>query len=90
MDPSLQPPLRIQPLSSSSISTKHAQRRIGAFLDDFQARSTASQGGNTAVTVQLQKLKDALREERHKKNASIHGTILNLTLFDNCTTMHSE
>lgn len=64
MDPPLQPPLRIQPLSSSSISVKRTQKRIEAFLDDFQARSTVSQGGNTAVIVQLQKLKDALKEER--------------------------
>jgi hypothetical protein len=67
MDPPLQPPLRIQQLSSSSLSMKHAQRRLEAFLNDFQARNTGSQGGNTAVTVQLQKLKDALREERRKK-----------------------
>ena len=67
MDPPLQPPLRVQQLSSSSISVKHAQRRLEAFLDDFQARSTASQEGNTAVTVQLQKLKDALKEERHRR-----------------------
>jgi len=61
----LQPPLRIQLLASSSISVKHTQRNLEAFLDDFQARSTVSQGGNAAVTVQLQKLKDALKEERH-------------------------
>jgi hypothetical protein len=67
MDPPLQPPLRIQPLSSTAISVKHTERRLEAFLDDFQARSTASQGGNTAVTVQLQKLKDALQEEIHRK-----------------------
>jgi hypothetical protein len=73
MDPPLHPPLRIQPISSSSISVKHAQKRLEAFLDDFQARSSASQGGNTAVTVQLQKLKDALREERHKKERVSSG-----------------
>jgi hypothetical protein len=69
MDPPLQPPLRVKPLSSSSVSSKHTQKRLEAFIDDFQARSTASQGGSTAVTVQLQKLKDALQEERHLKES---------------------
>ncbi|KAF5362050.1 hypothetical protein D9756_002091 [Leucocoprinus leucothites] len=66
MDNPLHPPVRIQALASTSLSTKSAEKRIEAFIDDFQARSTASQGSNTAVTVQLQKLKDALREERKK------------------------
>ena len=67
MDPPLQPSLRVYQLSSSSILVKHAQRRLEAFLGDFQARNTTSQEGNTVVTVQLQKLKDALKEERHRR-----------------------
>ena len=64
MDPPLIPSVRIQPNSSASITTKAAQKRMEVFLEDFQARTTAGQGGNTAVTVQLQKLAVALKEER--------------------------
>jgi hypothetical protein len=65
MDPPLTPPVRIQPNSSTSITAKSAQKRFESFLEDFQARtSAASQGGNAAVTVQLQKLAVALKDER--------------------------
>jgi hypothetical protein len=67
MDAPLAPPVRLQATSSSPIPTKNAQKRIAAFLDDFEARSISSGGPNTAVTVQLQKLEDALREERKQK-----------------------
>jgi len=67
MDIPLHPPLRIQTLTSSPLSKKSTETSIEAFIDDFQARSTTTQGSNTAVTVQLQKLKDALRDERKKK-----------------------
>ncbi|KXN90348.1 hypothetical protein AN958_04381 [Leucoagaricus sp. SymC.cos] len=68
MDVPLHPPVRIHTLASTPLSTKNAEKRLDAFIEDFQARSTAAQGGNTAVTVQLQKLKDALREERKKRH----------------------
>lgn len=68
MDVPLSPPLRIQTLNSTSLSTKHAEKRMEAFIDDFQAKSTAAQGGNTAVTVQLQKLRNALHDERKHKH----------------------
>jgi hypothetical protein len=67
MDRPLSPPFRIQVISATEIPPKTAQKLLAAFLDDFQARSTSAQGGNTAVTVQLQKLVDALKEERVKK-----------------------
>lgn len=67
MDVPLHPPVRIQTLATTPLSTKNAEKRLEAFIQDFQARSTASQGGNTAVTVQLQKLKDALHDERKRK-----------------------
>ncbi|KAF4611176.1 hypothetical protein D9613_007283 [Agrocybe pediades] len=67
MDAPLTPPIRIQPVSAAPISAKEAQKRLDAFLEDFKARSTSAQGGNTAVTVQLQKLANALKEERKKK-----------------------
>ncbi|KAF9444251.1 hypothetical protein P691DRAFT_807665 [Macrolepiota fuliginosa MF-IS2] len=68
MDVPLHPPVRIHARTSTPLSTKSAEKRLEAFIHDFQARSTASQGGNTAVTVQLQKLKDALHDERKKKH----------------------
>jgi hypothetical protein len=63
MDSPLTPPPRFQVISATEIPPRTAQKCIAAFLDDFQARSTSAQGGNTAVTVQLQKLMDALKEE---------------------------
>jgi hypothetical protein len=66
MDPPLTPPPRIQVTSTTPISTKTTQESLKHFLDAFQARSTSAQGGNTAVTVQLQKLMDALKEEQVK------------------------
>ncbi|KAF9483058.1 hypothetical protein BDN70DRAFT_874300 [Pholiota conissans] len=67
MDPPLSPPVHIQPISSAPVTLKATQKRLEVFLEDFQARSTSAQGGNTAVTVQLQKLADALKEERKAK-----------------------
>ncbi|KAF5377740.1 hypothetical protein D9757_009380 [Collybiopsis confluens] len=70
MDPALHPPINIQSLSARKISTKNAAKRIGNFIDDFEARTMAAGGsGNTAVTVQLQKLKAAMQEEAAKKDA---------------------
>jgi len=67
MDPPLSPPIRIQPISAKPVSNKKAEHRLDVFLQNFQDRTTAAQGGNTAVTVQLQKLKDALNEELEQK-----------------------
>ncbi|KAJ7715652.1 hypothetical protein DFH07DRAFT_361681 [Mycena maculata] len=69
MDAPLHPPLRINAVSSKSLSSKGTQKRLEAFLQDFQDRTTAAQGGQTAVTVQVQKLKDALKEEREELKA---------------------
>ncbi|KAM6497455.1 hypothetical protein JOM56_007928 [Amanita muscaria] len=67
MDPPLDPPVRLEVVSRTPLSTKNAIKQLDAFLDDFEARSRASQTTNTAVTVQLRKLKDALKEERKEK-----------------------
>ncbi|KAJ7289299.1 hypothetical protein C8J57DRAFT_1277261 [Mycena rebaudengoi] len=64
MDAPLNPPLRINALSTKSLSSKSTQKRLEVFLQDFQDRTTAAQSGHTAVTVQVRKLKDALKEER--------------------------
>jgi len=68
MDPPLTPPLRIQPFKAQSISERQAQKGVQTFLENFQGRSTSAQGGNTAVTVQLQKLAMALKDERKKRS----------------------
>jgi len=53
---------RIITTSSKNISAKRAQTRIHAFLDDFQNRNC-----DKAITVQLQKLTQALLEERQRQ-----------------------
>ncbi|KAJ7304562.1 hypothetical protein DFH08DRAFT_721654 [Mycena albidolilacea] len=67
MDAPLHPPLRIDALSSKALSSKGTQKRLEVFLQDFQDRTTATQGGHT---VQVQKLKDALKEEREAVRAA--------------------
>jgi hypothetical protein len=52
------------------LSSKGTQKRLEVFLQDFQDRTTATQGGHTAVTVQVQKLKNALKEEREAVKAA--------------------
>ncbi|KAF7356144.1 Short-chain dehydrogenase/reductase family protein [Mycena venus] len=69
MDAPLHPPLRIDALSTKPLSSKSTQKRLEAFLQDFQDRTTAAQSGHTAVTVQVQKLKDALKDEREAVKA---------------------
>ena len=67
MDPPLDPPIRIHEIARTPLSTKQTIKSVNAFLDDFEARRLTSQAGNGAVTVQLKKLKDALKEERKLK-----------------------
>jgi hypothetical protein len=52
------------------LSSKGTQKRLEVFLQDFQDRTTTTQGGHTAVTVQVQKLKNALKEEREAVKAA--------------------
>ena len=67
MDPALSPPVRLQAISATPITQKAMQKQLETFLEDFQSRTTATQGSNTAVTVQLQKLANALKADRKKK-----------------------
>ncbi|KAJ6480972.1 hypothetical protein C8R45DRAFT_905590 [Mycena sanguinolenta] len=71
MDAPLHPPLRLHAVSSTPLSSKSTQKRLETFLQDFQGRTTAAQGGggHSAVTVQVQKLSDALKEEREAVKA---------------------
>lgn len=68
MDESVQPPVRLQVVSSSNISTKNVKGRIEDFLEDLQNRSTPSKGGDSAVTAQLQKLSGALQQKLDRRN----------------------
>ena len=64
MDPPLDPPIHISENLRAPLSLKQTIKNLEAFLHDFEARSRTSQVGNAAVTVQLKKLKDALKEEK--------------------------
>jgi hypothetical protein len=71
MDDSVRPPVRLQAISSTGLSTKGVKARVDDFLVDLQNRSTPSKGGDTAVTAQLQKLSDALQQKLdRRKNGS--------------------
>lgn len=65
------PPLRIQAVSRTPVSSKEARKQVDGYLKNLNARTTASQGANTAVTVQLEKLRDALKEERKMASNSL-------------------
>ncbi|KAF9263358.1 hypothetical protein L218DRAFT_865505 [Marasmius fiardii PR-910] len=77
MDLPLNPPIRIQPIEEHSVSSKTTEKLLDVFLDDFHARTSTAQGGNTTVSVQLQKLKDALAAENTGGFVfTIHDTVL--------------
>ncbi|KAH8997094.1 hypothetical protein EDB86DRAFT_2803573 [Lactarius hatsudake] len=64
------PPPRITTTSTKVLSTKRAQIPLQAFLDEFEDRNPPSKGGDKTVTAQLQKLNEALLEERHRQKAA--------------------
>jgi len=61
------PPPIITTTSTKNISAKRAQSRIQTFLDDFENRNSTLKGGDKTVTVQLQKLNQALLDERQRQ-----------------------
>lgn len=63
MDAPLNPPLRIQPLSSKPLSPQDVQVRLENFMEEFRMRGMMSHSGESATAAQLEKLVDALREE---------------------------
>jgi hypothetical protein len=67
------PPPRIIPSTTKSLSTKRAQSRLETFLDEFESRNSALKGGDKTITVQLQKLNKALLEERQRQKATGEG-----------------
>lgn len=67
MDRQLLPPPRFQVFSTISISQEATWERLNAFIQDLEARNALAQGGNTAVTVQLQKLTEALKGVKKKR-----------------------
>ena len=70
MDESIHPPVRLQAISSSNLSTKSVKRHIDDFLSDFQNRSTPAKGGDTTVTAQLQKLSGALQQKLDRRQTT--------------------
>ncbi|PFH45559.1 hypothetical protein AMATHDRAFT_158750 [Amanita thiersii Skay4041] len=68
MDLPLDPPTRIQPVSATPVSVKRAIKHLDVFLNEFEARSrNSNHSGNSAVMVQLQKLREALTKEKESK-----------------------
>ena len=67
------PPPRITAATSKNISAKRAQSRIQAFLDDFENRNSTLKGGDKTVTIQLQKLNQALLDERQRQKHAREG-----------------
>jgi hypothetical protein len=70
MDDSVHPPVRLQAISSTTLSTKTVKGRVDDFLVDFQNRSTPAKGGDTTVTAQLQKLSGALQEKLDRRKTA--------------------
>jgi hypothetical protein len=71
MDTTVNPPVRLQALSSSSIPKNTALARLDDFLDDFESRGTPSKAADTTVTAQLQKLSLVLHQECARKDRLI-------------------
>ncbi|KAI9451030.1 hypothetical protein F5148DRAFT_986702 [Russula earlei] len=67
------PPARITTITSRKLSAKRAQTRIQAFLDDFENRNSTLKGGDKTVTVQLQKLNQALLDESQRRKSAGEG-----------------
>ena len=71
MDRPLTSPQRINVVGSTPTSILDVYTILEDFLADFTARNTSAQGGNTAVTVQLQNLMDALKEAPKQKRVRV-------------------
>ncbi|KAI0732182.1 hypothetical protein C8Q72DRAFT_969413 [Fomitopsis betulina] len=70
MDAAVTPPLRLQALQTNRVSSSSTRARLQNFLAEYDdRRRLASHGGDSTIAAQLQKLTEALREERdvHKK-----------------------
>ncbi|PCH44604.1 hypothetical protein WOLCODRAFT_154644 [Wolfiporia cocos MD-104 SS10] len=65
MDAAITPPLRVQLARVQGISPSAAMGRMHDFLAKYESRrAVASHGGDSAISAQLQKLTEALSEER--------------------------
>ena len=87
------PPVRIQANASSPLSFKAAQSHVDGFLIDFRARSGPSKGGDAAITAQLHKLSESLkeqraRERRHKGSRWYHRALRCTSAFNTYTDRH--
>jgi len=66
MDAAVIPPLRIQVTRSEALPPSAARTRLHDFLVDYEnRRRTSSNGGDSTISAQLQKLTDALHEEHN-------------------------
>ncbi|KAH9839710.1 uncharacterized protein C8Q71DRAFT_460127 [Rhodofomes roseus] len=65
MDAAITPPLRLQVVRADGISSSSTRARLQDFLVHYDdRRRLASHGGDSTIAAQLQKLTEALREER--------------------------
>ena len=65
MDAAITPPLRLQVVRADGISSSSARARLQNFLAGYDdRRRLASHGGDSTIAAQLQKVTEALREER--------------------------
>ncbi|KDQ21052.1 hypothetical protein BOTBODRAFT_169713 [Botryobasidium botryosum FD-172 SS1] len=73
MDTPLHPPLRISCLSATPLPAVQAQAQLAHFVANFQQR-TRTQGGDTTISVQLEKFEAALRQEvKASKETTANG-----------------
>jgi hypothetical protein len=64
-DVQLNPPLRIQPTASKNLSAEGTQASVSLFLDDYHERHVSARTqGDSNIIAQLQKLANALAQER--------------------------
>jgi len=63
MSDTLHPPLRISTTSIKGVTGTVAQTHLATFLESYHDRM-ATKGGDSTVTTQLHKLKEALAEKK--------------------------
>jgi hypothetical protein len=65
MSDALSSPLRIQPQSCEFVTAKKAKKQLERFVTEFTARTSGpgGAGGDTAVSIQLEKLARAILED---------------------------
>ncbi|KAI5992280.1 hypothetical protein F5J12DRAFT_458895 [Pisolithus orientalis] len=67
MDDTTRPPVRLQAISSKPLSLKDTQRHLDEFLSDLKRRNAFAKGLDSTIISQLEKLNNALGEERARE-----------------------